>query len=186
MGTFEFEKPVEDIEEAKLLDVDWYEMKVLRDPHLNPNEKMRELVPQENAPQKAYDRAAAQEDKARFTCFIDVEVVSEDLDFAGRELTIMLPYPHKEDLNLRDRDGMVLYDSKMQRITTLCEKAGGEVEGSEASLAPGMTFKAYVKQQTKRDGGGLENRIDIFAGFRSLEEDDLDMDSLEDGTEDLD
>lgn len=186
MGTFEFEKPVDEIEDAKLLDVDWYEVKVLKEPHLYPNEKMRELVPQENAPQEALDRAAAQESKARLTLFVDVETVSEDPEFTGRQLSIMLPYPHKEDLKLRDRDGMVLYDSKMQRITALCEKAGGEVEGSEATLAPGMKFRTYIKQQSKRDGSGLENRVDIFAGFRSLEDEDedLDFDSLDEAVTD--
>ncbi len=166
MTTFQFEKDVGDIEEPKLLDVDWYSVVVSRDVVVSPNEVLRTAVPGDNPPKKALEKACKDDPKAGYTCFIPVKTKSPDEDFDGRELTIMLPFPNKADLTRRDRDGMVLYDAKMQRITQICEKAGGEVEGKSATIAKGMEFEVYVKQRNKRDSSGLENVIDIFAGFR--------------------
>lgn len=176
MTTFEFEKDVGDIEEPKLLDVDWYTVVVARDVAVSPNEALRTAVPGDNPPKKALDKACTEDKKCGFTCFIPVMVKSPDPDFMGRELTIMLPYPSKADLDRRDKNGMVLYDSKMQRITQICAKAGGEVEGRRASITKGMEFQVYVKQQNKRDSSGLENRVDIFAGFKGLGEEGGDED----------
>ena len=186
MTTFEFEKDVRDIEEPKLLDVDWYMVRVLKDPKILPNEALRTAVPGDNPPKKALNKACKDDPKCGFTCFIGVGTLSPDPEFEGRELTIMLPFPSKADLGRRDRDGMVLYDAKMQRITQICEKAGGEVEGKSASIAIGMEFQVYVKQRNKRDSSGLENVIDIFAGFKGKGEEggEEDLEGMfEDGEE---
>lgn len=172
MPTFKFKKKVEDIEEPKLLDTDWYLHRVSKEVRIMPNEALRNIVG-DKASEKAMQKACIEDknEKAGFTMFVNCEIVSPDPDFNGRESTIMLPYPSDADLERRDRKGMIKYDAKMELIASLIEAAGGSVDGEEAEgLQVGATFQAYVKQQRQRNKEALENRVDIFAGFKGADE----------------
>ena len=121
---------------------------------------------------KKLQKLAFGDPKAGFTLFVNGVVVSEDEEFTGREITVMLPYPCDADEERRDKRGQVVYDSKMSRVVQLCEKANGagSVSGQEANLGVGAEFKVFVKQGKRRGSEVLDNQVDIFAGFRAADE----------------
>lgn len=170
MATFGFEKEVDDIEEPKLLPMDWYVHSVAKEPRVLPNGVVREVLG--DKPEKsALVELLKENPKAGLTLFVDCTIVSEDEDFNGRESTLMLPYPSTADLDRRSpRSGMKVYDEKMERIVGLCEAAGSEGDGESIDLAVGQEFQALVKQRNRQGGKGLENQPDIFAGFRAVGE----------------
>ena len=170
MTTFEFDKSVDDIEEPQLLEIGWYPVTVTKAPTIRPNAALKEMVPGENPDAKALAAACKKNEKAGFTLFVDTAVLSADDETGGRRLTIMLPYPSKADLDRRNRDGMKVYDEKMQRITELCRAAGSDVEGKSADLNPGQELQLYVKKRRKQNREELENFVDIFAGFKAIGE----------------
>lgn len=175
MTTFSFQKPIEDIEDAVLLDTGWYPARVAKEPRTSPNEKLRDAVGDDASP-KEMEKACEADEKRGFTSFIDLVVMSPDPEMNGRQLTIMLPFPSNADMKRRDRDGKVVYDAKMERFGEIYSAATGEeAEGNEITINVGMELQVYVKQQNKRGGKTLENRVDIFAGFRGIGEEEADF-----------
>ena len=185
MTTFKFKKKMEDIEEPALLDVGWYPVTVSKEPTVRPNEKLREAVPGENPSEKDLQAACKKDPRAGFTFFADVIVLSSEDEIAGRRLTIMMPFPSDADQERRDRDGMLVYDAKMQRIAELSKACGNEAEGDEFPVNMGQEVQVYVKKRRKRNREELENVIDIFAGFKAIGDEVEGLEGLELGDEDL-
>ena len=155
MTTFEFKKPISEIEDPELLPKDWYRMRISTKPEIQENSK-----------------------KTGENLFLRLKTVMPDDEiFNGRELPLWLSMPTDEDEEKFTNKGMKVSDEKMKRIVQFAEASGGIVDEDTFDIAEGATVFCYVTQRMDQGGMELENGIDIFSGFKS--EDDLVVDEAE-------
>jgi len=174
MGTFKVGKSIDDIEEAVLMPVDWYEFEISDDPVLKPNNALKKMV-SEDATDEEIGQAIEENEKAGFNLTVSLRSESPEVQFDGRKLTAWLPYPSAADEERYDGRGMKIFDSKFERLVDFVTKFGGSVdEGekgeTEITLVKGMKGCCYVTQGKIPDREELGNSVDIFAGFKEYGE----------------
>lgn len=150
MGTFTFTKSVDDIEEPKLLEEDWYLGEIVQDPELAPNKKMQEDPNQ---------------DGAGHNLVIPVKLLEGEA--LGRRFTLYLGWPNLNDEKVYTSGGQKVSDRKMQNVVDFTEAFGGSVEGTDVQLVGGLRGYIYVNQGLDMSGQKIQNNVDIFAGFKS-------------------
>ena len=169
-STFQFHKPVEDMEKAVLLPEDWTDVEIKYDPESIMNKKLREALDDpENASEAEIAEALESVEGAGYNLHMWLVTEHPEDRFCGHDLQIWLPFPTEKD-EFEYRKGQKVADTKMERITDFVIAFGGSVDGSKFSLAAGMKGRVLVIQKDAYDGDGRENGIDIFSGFREYGE----------------
>ena len=159
MATFKFKKPISKIEQPELLPKDWYSFRISTKPEVQENSK-----------------------KTGENLFQRLRVVMPDDEmFDGRELPLWLAMPTDADEENYDSKGKKIADAKMERIVQFVEASGGTAEEDEFDLSQGAMVGCYVIQALDQAGHDMENKIDIFAGFKSIE--DLEPDEDAEGSD---
>lgn len=155
MGTFGFDKEVEQIEEPTLMLEDWYVARVVEEPKKLPNKKkMAKLSYKEGAGDNLVIKLAVEHPQAEFN---------------GRRFTLWLPFPDKEDLNHYDSRGMRVYDAKLERIASFSRACGHVASGSTLDINAGDKLKIYVNVSLDQTGQKMVNNLDSFGGFQPVD-----------------
>lgn len=159
----ELPKQMTDIERPLPLEEDWYLMKVVKQPVVQPNKKKRDGL--------AYDEGAGQ------NLVLRLRVVSDDKTINGRAFTKWVPWPVNGDgdpLGPDDGDGdadhydeysgMLIVDRKMQDLGRIAAALKGVDEGEASPLDIAVGDQAYfyvVQQPSFRNPEEMEATIDI-------------------------
>uniref|UniRef100_A0A6M3L346 Uncharacterized protein n=1 Tax=viral metagenome TaxID=1070528 RepID=A0A6M3L346_9ZZZZ len=166
MTTFEFEKPIEGIEQPLLIPVDWCDVEVTEEPILRANSALYELASKEGVDleqdKKAVDSLLKNNSSAGHNLVIKARTEHKDSRFDGRQLTMWLPYPSKYDMKRYDSRGRNVYKQKRDRIEDFVDKFGGSIDENTMTILPGMKGCVYVTQQRSRMSEDMENSIAIF------------------------
>lgn len=154
--TFKFHKSIDDIEEPVLMDEDWYKLYISGKVEIKPNKKKTENPSQEGAGDNMV---------------IPLRVHDDEGEHAGRMFTAYLPVPTEEDENKRDGIGMKISDAKMQRIVDAAVAFGGDeaAAGDSVEFIEGTVAYGRVTQQMDQRGERIINTLDVFAGFKNIE-----------------
>ena len=170
MATFGFKKAADDIEEPVLLPEDWYEAEIKDEPQVVPNNTLKELAG-EGASEEIIDKVLRENPKAGYNLKVNLNIVSDDEMFNGRFFSVYLPFPNDYDEDRYDGIGQKVYDAKLQRIIQFAEAFGGDVDGENVTILPGLDGKVYIVQQMAPGRDSLSNSVDLFSGFKPVEED---------------
>ena len=97
-STFQFHKPVEDMEEAVLLPEDWMDVEIKNDPKILMNKKLRDALDNPEDPSET-EVAEALESVEGAGYNLHMWLVTEHPEdrFCGHELQIWLPFPTEKD-----------------------------------------------------------------------------------------
>lgn len=164
--TFDMGGSVDDIMEPELVPVGWVTMEIADDPVLTPNSVKRDA-----GCEKAAD--ACDVDGAGNNIRLDLTLQMPEIpEFHLRRYTVWLGQPAVgDDTKINPYSHMRKDHEKIDRIADWSSKFSGKtVTGRNAIFGKGMQAKLYMTQRKKRDGSGMENQIDVFAGVRALEE----------------
>ena len=153
MPTFSFQKPIDEIEEAVVLEEDWYHTRIAKTPTIEPNKKKQ---------------TDPNQDGAGDNLIVSLAVVG--LVGTGRRFKLYLPWPSAADEDLYDGIGMKVSDAKMERIADFTVKFGGISDGTDIMLEEGMEGFVYVTRGLDQSGQRITNSVDPFAGFKSVED----------------
>lgn len=163
MATFNVGIGKDDIQEAVLLPEDWYTMEITREPYEDKNAAWKEVG--ESLP---HARVIKTNEKAGKNIVVNLKVVSEVPEFAGRTLTKWLSLPHEFDEGKYMNNGQPKADWKAEIIHKWVEAFGGVSEGAEISLSQGQRALVYVIVGKGMDGETDENSIAMNVNPRSL------------------
>ena len=167
--TFTMSKSVDDVEDAILLPVDWYNVEIAQEPKLMMNKVLSNVV-EANASDEEILAALEATDKAGYNLVVSLKTESPDAMFSNYDLTIWLGYPSQKDEKIFSR-GQCLADKKIQLITAFTKAFGGDIQGKDIMLSEGMKGCVYVIQQRALNSEELQNGVDIFnAGFKKYQE----------------
>jgi len=166
MPTFDLGMEVDDLQEAQLLPVDWYTLKIVADKEGNPPYREANKAMKEDP----------QDEKAGYNLVINLRVEEPDIpEFDNRPFRIWLPLPSANDEGKYTPMGQLMADSKAERIFDFAKAfSGKEADGSLVSLNVGMKAQLYITQEISAMGsmkGQLINSIDTFAGAKPVDED---------------
>lgn len=165
MSTFKFKKAMENIEEPELLDKAWYEVELVEDPKLLPNNEAKKLLG--DSPEfEEVERANADDPKYGMNAVLTLRVISDLPEESGRRLKLYIPYPMEADEKRYDGRGMIVYDAKQERFSKLSQAIHGESSGDEVEIGQGQRFQVFVDQQINPQTKTPGNTIDLFAGFK--------------------
>lgn len=164
-------KNMDDIQEATLLDEDWYVMRISKDPTIKPNSVLRNFMKENNIENPNEGLAVALEgnyvDEADrrpgLNWVIALRVVHDDPMINGRSFIKYLGIPNSSDKARTSTLGQTIEDEKMEKIRKTLEAFHGDTpHGNEAELEAGMTAQYYVIQEPSfRDENTLANALDI-------------------------
>jgi len=155
MGTFGFDKSVDEIEEPELFTEDWYTARVCEEPRLEPNKKKKD--------KKLKSEGAGD------NLVIKLAIEHPLPEYNGRKFTLWLPYPDAEDKNLYDARGMIVYDAKLERLAQFSLACGHMPAGNTIEINAGDRVKVYIVQGMSMDGQKIVNNLDNFAGFQPVD-----------------
>ena len=153
MPTFSFAKPIDDIEDAVVLEEDWRRARIAKAPTIEPNKKKQSDPDQEGAGDN-----------------LVVSLALAGGEGTGRRFKLYLPWPSAADEDLYDGIGMKVSDAKMERIADFTVKFGGISDGTDIMLEEGMEGFVYVTRGLDQSGQRMVNSVDPFAGFKSVED----------------
>jgi hypothetical protein len=158
--TFEFYKKIEDVEEPVMLEPDWYNVVLAKEPKLAMNSTLKGMV-SERPTEEEIAEAIKINEKAGYNLVLSLKTEHPDPQKSGMDFTIWLGWPSLEDENRYSR-GQKVSDAKMTRIYLVVEAFGGSIQGNQFALEEGMKANVYIDTRTTQDGNNLENFVDIF------------------------
>jgi hypothetical protein len=166
-STFSFDKPIDDIAEIILLDVDWYNVEVASAPKIQKNNALYTATSEDTTAEEI-EQLLAENEKMGYNLVVTLAVEHSEQMFNGRKLTVWLPWPSEPDHDRFDQSGRNKYDAKMERVGQFVASFGGEFEsdGKSFRILPGMKGQAYVIQNKPPGREEFVNSVDLFAGFR--------------------
>ena len=158
-------KQMKDIESTVLLDPEWYLLRVVREPTLEPNRKKRDEL--------SYDEGAG------YNLVLRLRTVTDDPSTNGRSFTKWIPWPvngDAEPLSEDDGDGDAVafdeyrgkpkVDAKLENLRdyTAIMKGIGVEDVAEIDIAVGdEAYFLVVQQPSFRDPETMENSLDMNA-----------------------
>ena len=145
MAEFELSKAVDEIQEATPLPPEWYLARLVQEPKLEDNAKMK--------------AGGADAEGAGQNLVLRVRVQDENPEFNGRQLTKWLSWPNEKDEGEFTGNGQPKVDWKMESIVTWCKALGGDPSGNTVSFTAGSECYVYVVQEEYN--GELRNSIDM-------------------------
>ena len=180
MSNLRLSKSFDEVTETILLEEDWYNMRLVKEPAVLPNGALKEWMknngkgtggdPEDIVNQLytyADEAAGYQNEKEQYASLnwvLFLRVIHEDPMINGRAFRVYLPIPNKADAKRTTQQGQLIEDFKMERIKTHLEAfAGREIDGStdSAELAPGDMASFYVVTRHNEYFDREENSIDI-------------------------
>lgn len=164
-ATFQFNKPMNEVEDPILLPPDWYDVEIARDPKLEQNATLRHNLPPEAGDDEIL-QTIEEVDGAGFNLVVRVKTEHPEELYSGHQFTIWLSYPTEKDENRFTR-GQKVADRKMQNIEDFVLAFGGEIQADGTfTLAEGMKGKVCIRQRKAYLSEDFENYVDAFAGFK--------------------
>jgi len=158
-ATFDVGMKKEDVTEAVLLPEDWYLVELTKDVYQVKNKKWRD---------GGENLGADEIDGAGYTLVLQLRVVSDVPEESGRQFTKWLSLPNPSDDGAFMNDGQPKADWKADQVFNWYKAMGGEIEGSEVSVAPGAKVNVYVIQEIGMDGESLVNSISMNVQPKSV------------------
>jgi len=145
MTTFEMPKNIDEIQEAVLLEPEWYLVRLVQEPGLEDNKKKKD--------------GASPEDGAGQNIVLRFRVQDENPSLHGRQLTKWLSWPSENDEGKFTNSGQPMVDWKMENIVLWASVLGGEAAGASATFEVGS--ECYVPVIQEEYQGNLSNSIDM-------------------------
>lgn len=156
MATFELGKDLSEITEPELLEDDWYQMRIVKEPKAEPNKAKRD---KKTVAEGAGDNIV-----------LRLRVMDEDPEKNGRPFTkwISLPSPGDDErfVEMGPQAGMTVQDAKLWRIRSWAAAFSGfkseDFEGESVDFEVGDEAMVYVTTGVDfRDEERMVNEIDM-------------------------
>lgn len=162
MAEFEIGKNLDEIQEkGALLEEDWYKVRLVKEPKLEPNKVMKANGPKE---------------KQRKNLVLNLRVVSTDPSINGRPFTKWLPMPNENDFTLIDEfTGVPRGDRMLSAAIKWSIAFGNDCSDGKLHFESGQEAFVYVIQEYDNriedpSVDDLRNSIDMNTVPRSVEE----------------
>jgi len=163
MATFNVGIGKDDIQEAVLLEEDWYTVEITKEPYEAKNAAWKDA-----GESLTLDKAHEKNEKAGQNIIVHLKIESEIPEAHGRTLTKWLSLPNKFDEGQYMNDGQPKADWKADIIHKWAEAFGSGSEGAEATLSLGSKALVYVVQEKDQSGENDVNNISMNVHPRSL------------------
>jgi len=165
MATFNVGIGEEDIQEPILMPEDWYVMEINKEPYEDKNKAWKDAGESLNL-----EEASKINEKAGKNIVLQLKVVSDVPEYAGRVMTKWLSLPNPNDEGQYMNNGQPKADWKASVIFTWAKAFGGMTEGEEVSFGIGQKALVYIIQGADMDGEGLVNEISMNVDPRPISE----------------
>lgn len=155
MAIIQLPKAVGDIQEARLLDEDYYTMRIVEEPEVKPNANLRNKEEGKN-----YD-----EEKCGYNLVLKLRIEHEDPMINGRFFTKWLSLPGDNDAGkIIPSTGQSVLDSKLENLKKYAEAFSGQVVAEDAdslSFEVGQRAALFVSTGANFQTGEPESQLDF-------------------------